>query len=417
MINRSAILFPGGGTQFIGMGRSALSQSAAAAKVFEEASDLLGYDVASLCLNGAFGQLSEMQRMQETIFTVSVASWHALKEETEIAPVYMAGHSLGQYSAMTCAGILSFADALNLITIRGRLLEETGKRFHGTMMAVNKISEYIVARECKKINSAGGQCYIAVFNSPLQHVVSGVRHDLELLGGALESEGAEITMLNIGTPSHCPLVEEGARAFEAEVLGAKYHYPKIPVISNVTGRPFASQEEIPDALVAHLVKPVRWKQSIAYLFNEQVTVMIDIGPQAVLKNLCHFIEPRVAGYGYDIADDAAFINDMFNRKTNGIDRLKRCLVAAAGTKNDKTADRQANEEIKEGYSRLAALRNSIEAGNGEAAMIGQGLESLLVILKAKGISNEEILLVTKEIGEVQIDDNGNCVIPDKKTNE
>jgi [acyl-carrier-protein] S-malonyltransferase len=308
-----AVLFPGGGTQYVGMGKMLFDKYKIVRELFEEANDILGYNLRKICFEGDLDKLSRMNNSQPAIFTVSVAAYQVLKQETGVLPAFACGHSLGEYTALTCSGALQFSEVLPLVKRRGELLQKAGNDYDATMMAVSKVSSVLVEEECSVLNENGGHVYVAVYNSDKQQVISGTRRDIAELSAQLAKRGAEPVILNINTPSHCPLMAQAAAEFKSELKQYGYSKPDFPVISNVTGLPYNDSDNVFDMLTQHMVQPVRWLDTINYLVANDIACAIDIGPQAVLKNLIPFITNRITAFAFDAIEDAIAIKQAFDQ--------------------------------------------------------------------------------------------------------
>jgi len=300
---RLALLFPGGGTQYPGMGKALYDSSKTVKELFEEANDILGFNLRRICFEGTLSALSAMNIAQPAIFTVSLAAAKVWMQDTGIQPAFACGHSLGELTALTAAGMFSFEDALLLVHARGILLSEAGQQLNAGMMAVNKVPAGVVEAACKALNSKGAQVYVAVYNSPLQQVVAGNRDDMALLADKLQAAGAETVLLQINTPSHCPLMAAAGRRFSENVRACIPGAFNFPVISNVTAEPYTEDTDITEMLTRHMTNPVRWEDSISYLAKQGIATAIETPPQAVLKQLMPYITHNIRVYALDVAED------------------------------------------------------------------------------------------------------------------
>lgn len=350
-----AVLFPGGGTQYTGMGKKICHEFSIARETFREAGEILGYDLASICFEGDPQQLADMQYSQPAIFVTSVSAFRAYQQELNIQPAFLAGHSLGEYAALTCSGALSFADAIRLVGKRGELLQWTGNRTTGTMMAVNKLDEAAIRAEIQGLGKAVKEVYLAVYNSDRQYVLSGKRAQLEILAPHLQSQGAETNILPINTPSHCPLMKEAAAIFAEELGRTKFAPLQFPVISNVTARPYSNDKEISDTLLAHFGQPVRWQASMEYLAKAGVTSLLEAGPQSVLKNLSSFITPQLEAFSSDQPEDISLLYTALGSRLPDVAAfIAQCQLLAVSTPNH-CADLNGNR------SRMSAAWNQLRS--------------------------------------------------------
>jgi [acyl-carrier-protein] S-malonyltransferase len=383
MINKIGIVFPGGGVNYKGMGKSVYGKCAGAKSVFEEASELLNYDVAKKCFET---DIYEPDIPQETIFIVSVALYKHFQEEIRVKPSFLAGHSQGEYAALVCAGVLDFKDALILVKKRSDLLKMSGQIWNGTMMAINKIDNIIIENECKKSRNKGGKVYIAVYNSPYQCILSGVKNDLIELGENLKLLNADVKLLNINTPSHCPLMKETSENFRDVVFNLKYRNPLYPIISNITGRPYNNSKEIPEMLVRQLTEPVLWNQTVKYMFKHNIKHMIDIGPNTILKNICQFVDGRILAYAFDSIEDFKAMKQCYNTHDLDISSLiKSCLTLCVASKNNTGIN---NQLIANSFEKLKLL-NVSENQSYSVNDLSEAIALTDIILTEKGFTITE----------------------------
>lgn len=348
----TAFLFPGGGTQYIGMGKEWYDNYTVVRELFEEANDLLGYNLKKICFEGDLNVLSNMNHAQPAVFVVSVAAYHVFRAEADIVPAMAAGHSLGEYAALHTAGVLSLHDSLRLIRKRGALLHEAGATQDATMMAVSKLDKEVVEDACAKINHSGGHVYVAVYNSPQQHVVSGMRKDIIKLETQLEAMGADVTILNIMTPSHCALMQHAADVFEEELSHYSWGKFSFPVISNVTGKPYTAADNLSEMLVNHMTSPVKWVNIIRYMETSGIRNLIELGPQAILKNLTPYISSGMKAYAWDIAEDVIAAGKQL--KDHGA-YIRRCMAIAVSTKNYNDDMEEYGENVVKPFRELEEM--------------------------------------------------------------
>lgn len=388
-VNAVALLFPGGGTQYVGMGKELCAAFKVAARTFEHASDLLHYDLLKVCTEKDLEYISEMDISQPAIFTASVASFRVFEQEIGIKPRFALGHSLGEYAALAAAGVFSFEDALTLVQKRGRYLKEAGDEINGGMMAVNKIRRELVEQSCNEVNQMGnGRVYVSAYNSPLQHVVSGDRTTIKTLSDVLVRKGGDIAILNINTPSHCPLMMKAAQSFEKDLGVVEMRKFVFPVVSNVFAAPYQESDDIRKILTANMTQPVQWEQSISYVFKHGVTHLIDIGPQAVMKNLSLFIKEKFNAFAFDIDADVVAIREIFGRPAfDPMTFIARCMTLAVSTRNDASDLPQYENKVVQAYERIKAIRKVVEtSGAGlHNDLIRETLVQLRDILHAKNV--------------------------------
>lgn len=278
---RIGVVFPGQGSQYVGMGRDLVDNFEVARKVFECADDALGYSLTNLCFEGTVAELNRTEVTQPAILTVSVAVWQVLKS-LGIKAEMAAGLSLGEYSALVVAGVIELENAVKLVARRGRIMQEAVPEGQGMMAACLGLEAENVVSVCQECSSKG-LVSIANYNCPGQLVISGNRVAVESAGEVIKARGGRYIPLAVSVPSHSLLMREAAIMFAAEIEDIVWHQPAFPVISNVTAREVAP-EELQDILVKQLYSPVRWQQSVEYM-AENVDFFVELGPGKSLSAL------------------------------------------------------------------------------------------------------------------------------------
>ncbi len=297
-IPHSAFLFPGQGSQTVGMGQDLISTYDVAAQTFAEADDLLGFALSRLCFEGPEAELTDTINVQPALLTVSVAFLRALASEFGsdlAAPAsgssFVAGHSLGEYTALVAAGSLSFADGVRLVRERGRLMKAAGERQPGLMAAILGLEEAQVAALCAEASQTGGVVQVANDNCPGQVVISGDRVGMEAAMEAARAAGAKRVMpLAVSIASHSPLMAPVADELRQAIEATPLYAPAVPLIANTSAQPLTTVEAIRAELAAQLTGSVRWTASMQALLAAGVTHFIEIGPGEVLSGLMRRIE-------------------------------------------------------------------------------------------------------------------------------
>lgn len=294
MSQRTAI-FPGQGSQAVGMGRDVVAAWPAARRVFERAAEVLGRDLASVCFEGPPEALEATDVQQPAIFTTSVAVWEALRERSPSLCRFdsMAGLSLGEYTALHLAGALDFEDGLRLVQERGRLMQAAATARSGGMVSLMGADEPQVHELCREASDAG-PIAPANLNCPGQIVVSGAKAACERIVALAEAAGLRAVPLKVAGAFHSPLMASAAEGLRAALAGVTIRRPRIPVIANVNGEPHRDPDTIRAWLVEQLVRPVRWQASIEYLIRAGSTEFVEIGPGRVLTGLMRRINRNVS---------------------------------------------------------------------------------------------------------------------------
>ena len=285
-----AFVFPGQGSQSVGMLAELGAQHPIVIETFAQASEVLGYDLWQLVQNDAQGQLNQTHITQPALLAASVALWRLWLQQGGATPRILAGHSLGEYSALVCAGALDFADAVQLVQARGQFMQAAVPSGEGAMAAIIGMDDAIVASVCEA--SAQGQVVApANYNSPGQVVIAGAKAAVERAMVACKVAGARAAMpLPVSVPSHCVLMLPAAEQLRAMLTGMEVKMPTIPVVQNVDAQVAMSAEVIVNNLVAQLHQPVLWTQCVESIAASGVDLVVECGPGKVLNGLTKRIE-------------------------------------------------------------------------------------------------------------------------------
>lgn len=303
-----AFLFPGQGSQYPGMGKDLADNFPAARQVFEEADDALGFSISQLCFAGSAEALQLTENTQPAILSVSIAALRALESVGVEKPSFVAGHSLGEYSALVAAGAISLADAVRTVRARGRYMQEAVPAGAGAMAAVLGASLETIEEVCEEVRGAQ-VCAPANINSASQIVIAGNTEAVDRAGEKLKEAGAKrVVKLNVSAPFHCALMMPAQLRLAADLAELSLDELSVPLISNVDAIAITRAVDARDSLIRQVSSPVRWLQSMNFLLAAGVNSFVELGPGKVLSGLLHQI----------------------NREANALNVEESAGVAAAG---------------------------------------------------------------------------------------
>lgn len=287
-----AWIFPGQGSQSVGMGKDLYDTFDAAKTIFKQADETLGMSISKMCFEGPEEELQLTKNTQPALLTVSYACMKAIEEINDgsfVAADYLAGHSLGEYTALAVANVLDFSTAVYLARERGRLMYEAGQQSPGAMSAVMGLDEDVLTAICRDTATV-----IANYNTPGQLVISGMKDDVLKASEQAQSAGASrVVPLNVSGAFHSPLMKPAQEGLTEIIDKLEFGDPDIPVIANTTALPLTSGDQVKKELIDQLCNGVQWQRSIEYMINAGVVTFIEIGPGRVLSGLVKRINKEV----------------------------------------------------------------------------------------------------------------------------
>ena len=305
-----SVIFPGQGSQSVGMAKNLYNNYRFIKELFDKADEILGFSLSKIILEGPKEELDQTENTQPAIFLVSYSIFEMIKRETELdlrKVKYFAGHSLGEYTALTASGSLDFDQTIRLLKIRGNAMQSAVPKGEGGMLAV-------LGTEIKNIydllqeNEKKYECFIANDNSNGQVVLSGRNKDLGLLVEDLKKKSIKNIKLPVSAPFHCKLMSSATEIMRKEILNTEFKNPNNVIISNVTGKEVNNSSQIKDLLIEQIESPVRWRESIIYMINKEVRKFIEIGPGKVLSGLIKRIDKSVNLISVNETEDLKNIN-------------------------------------------------------------------------------------------------------------
>jgi [acyl-carrier-protein] S-malonyltransferase len=303
MSKKIAVLFPGQGSQYVGMGKSLYDNDAQARELFDQAEAVTGLPLQRLCFAGPLEELTQTVNLQPAVTMLNMALYNALLR-AGVQPEYVAGHSLGEYSALYAAGVLSQADTLKAVKMRGQLMHREAQKHPGAMAAVVGLP---ITQVVELLSPVVGRGYFALanYNTPEQLVVSGAKVEVEEAMAIVKAAGARAVPLAVSGAWHSPLMDGATADFIALLATLNFQAPKTTVLLNVSGLPETDPADIRDYMGRQLTSPVQWTQIIDHMRTGGVDVWVEVGPKNVLKGLVRKIIPKDQPFTFYNVEDPA----------------------------------------------------------------------------------------------------------------
>ena len=307
-----ALLFPGQGSQRVGMGQHVAEISEAARQVFAQADEVLGVRISRLCFEGSREELEETENAQPAILTTSLAYLAYLREQLgemgrRLRPSFMVGHSLGQYTAAVASGALEFSDGLRLVRERGRMMADWARNRPGGLASVLGLDEHSVDAVCREA-SPEGKVGVAVLNTPGQTVIAGEEDALEQAMALARARGGRVMRLPISVPSHIPLMRDVARELAKFIDTLPFREPETPLVSNVSAKLLTTAEELREELSGQICAAVQWVRCVGEMANQNVVAFVEVGPGRALSKMVRRIEgERAQTFSAEDASSSALL--------------------------------------------------------------------------------------------------------------
>lgn len=400
-----AMLFPGQGSQYAGMGQKLFTQHESVRQLFKTASTVLGMDMEKLCFEGPAEQLNDTRNTQPALVLCSVAAYRVFEEQTGLRPVVLAGHSIGEISALICSGALGFEDGLKLARARGEAMAACSKPGETGMAAVVKLDRARVEAICQTISGFGETFVIANYNSAAQLVLSGAMDALALTEVALKEQGANYIPLRVSGAFHSPFMKPAAETFRNLVKAVHWQQPRIPVIANINAQPYTADSDIAESLVDQISQPVLWQDSLEQLAagtftdiklaGDKIDLFIETGPGVVLKKLTTVLIDDALAFSLDHAEDEEKLQQQLEVDIRNIKHrpafLGKCMAVAVATRNSNFDDESYRTHVVAPYQKLREMHEACVAETRQPSLdeMKQGLTILTQIMTAKQASADE----------------------------
>ncbi|WP_405610690.1 ACP S-malonyltransferase [Streptomyces sp. NBC_01508] len=389
-MNDLVIVFPGQGSQFPGMGKNWFDAHDSVRERFRQASDIVGYSLEDLCFNAPPGELTKTAHAQVALLVLSHSMYEVLHADRRPPAAAMAGHSLGEITALLAAGALAFDDAVRLVKVRGEAMQLCAAENSAGMIAALKMPAAEVETCVAGFNAGTRTVQVANYNAERQTVLSGALDDLKDLTAYLEERGCKVVRLNVGGAFHSTFMANAVPSYVRAVEEIEFSQPAVPVYSTVTGRAYGSVREIKDALAVQLTSPVRWSTAVSALAERDVALWLEVGPKQVLKKLLQDAVDGGAVHSLDAEPDEAYaaLDRLAERKRREPGLVGLCLGAAAATRNRNFDEEQYTNGVVLPYRRLQEL-NQVDKDELSDEQKATVLELLGVIMTTKQVPEAE----------------------------
>ncbi|WP_030166315.1 ACP S-malonyltransferase [Spirillospora albida] len=394
-MNELVIVFPGQGSQFVGMGKKWFAAHESVRERFRQASDILGYSLEDLCFEAEPKELTRTRYAQVSLLVVSYAMYEAAMREVASrgrkAPVSaMTGHSLGEITALLAAGAVSFEDAVRLVKVRGEAMEVCAADGSTGMIAAMGMPVADLEKCVEDFNAEGHDVQVSNYNTDTQTVLSGTLDDLKSMTSYLEERDCRVAKLNVAGAFHSTFMATAVPAFVEAIEKVGFTEPDVPVYSGVTGRAYGNASEIKDALAVQLTSPVRWSGVVSALADRDVRLWIEVGPKQVLKKMIAGVVGEEDVLGLDEDPERAYqaIDRLIERRRSEPGLVGLCMGAVAATRNRNFDDDAYTEGVIVPYRRLQEL-DRIDKDELTDEQKRTALDLLFTIMKTKQVPEAE----------------------------
>jgi [acyl-carrier-protein] S-malonyltransferase len=392
-MRKIAFLFPGQGAQYVGMAKNLVAQSVVAKQVFEEAGDAIGINMMKLCFESPIDELTRTENTQPAILTATMAMYRAFAQEhPDMNAHFMAGHSLGEYSALTAAGAMQFTDAVRIVRKRGQLMQQAVANAQGGMYAIGGLQAEKVVEICRSISTPAAPVSVSGFNSAHQTVISGNKNAVEKAAAQCAAAGAKTNALKVSAPFHTVLMQPAASALRHELEQYTFSRFNTTVIANVDGLPYSSEQEVTAKLTDQLTGAVHWTGTIQYMLKQKTSFFLEIGPGKTLKNLLHGYA-SIEKFAVDEENGTDGFIKSVHRSVKSISSVvTKCLATAASARNYNWNEEAYEKGVAVPYESLRALQLQLET-EGRLPAKEEAFRSVSMlenILSTKGTPHEHI---------------------------
>lgn len=402
-----AFLFSGQGSQYKGMGQDLFEKYDSVKALFSTASELLDVDMAALCFGDSAEDLNQTENTQPAILLTSVAAYQAFIEETKLTPKWLAGHSLGEISALVCANAMTFSEGIRLARSRGLAMAKASDGADLGMSAITKIDSSRVKEICQQDDNFEETFVVANFNSPQQTVLSGDKQALASIGEILKSNDANVIPLRVSSAFHSPYMSQAAESLRQPLAEINWQTPQIPVLSNVTARVHHSKDAIAESLIQQMTHPVLWQDTMLFLQRQHIDLYVESGPNDVLKKLTMANLQALRSYALDTEEDSQPLMDFLAhdiRLTNEKPEfIGKCLAIAVSTRNANWDEQAYKAGVIQPYETIKKMQEEFSTQSKEPNE--ESMKTVLTLLnqifETKGTPQDERNMRFQQLAEIE----------------
>lgn len=398
-MNKIVYLFSGQGSQYVGMGKDLFNRYKIMDETLKEASDILKFDLKKMCLEGNNEDLLQTQNSQPALLAFGVAAFRSFMEEYEQSPFCLAGHSLGEITALACSEAVSFEDAIKIVRKRGELMQEAGKR-SGKMIALLDTNKEYIEGLCQKVQQENMESILGIsnYNSVSQFVLSGDEVSIEKAEKLLEKDGIRFIPLKVSGAFHSPLMKDAANSFHNYLENVKFSALKYPVLSNVTAELYEDSSLIRDTLAKQITMPVLWDGIMKYFIKENVDCAIEFGPGHTLKNLIQKNVSQINAFAYEEKKDYDAYQEYETNRRRCM--IEKCIAGVVCSRNTNWNNEEFQKGVIEPYKEIEKMLQEITIQNRCAKVfeVKQAYNMLHTALNVKGVHELEIKEIISTIG-------------------
>jgi len=399
-MDKPVFLFPGQGSQYVGMGQTLCRHSSTAADVFRQADNILNTNLSQVCFQGPFSELSRPESLQPAILTATVAAYSVFQEEFGLIPDYLVGHSFGELSALVCAQAIEFKQGLLLARMKGEIIAGQARDLAVVMTAVRYVDRSRVESVCDRVSVERDDIVLGIINSRQEFVLSGRKEIIRKAEKELEAAGAGIERLPMKVPFHSPLIKPAADRISEQLNDFEFIQPKTPVISSLDRQVLTTAPEIKKSLSRQLTRQLDWVSMVKYLDHLEVDTAVEIGPKKTLSSLMQDIETEIDIHSFSSPRDLERLKQKLGTTDNaGLTLLETCLRLLVSTQNNNPDAQEYEQEINLPFKRLQdtyfTFKDNQYLPDKEEAK--RFLEQAFGILRKKHLNDKEIEEVKAEI--------------------